>query len=102
MVVANRSDDNVSVYRGNGDGTFATRQNFVVDDAPVALAVGDFDNDGNLDLAVANQSADNASVLIGNGDGTFATRTDFDAGDSPSSLAVGDFNGDGKSRPHRR
>ena len=65
---------------------------------PSAVAVGDFNGDGKLDLAVAIDNYPNpgtVSVLLGNGDGTFLPAQSFPAGSSPRSVAVGDFNGDG-------
>jgi hypothetical protein len=82
-----------------------------VGNAPVAVAVADFNGDGHLDLVVANSKpgvvagkiTGTISILLGVGDGTFGTHTDIDitAGASPpavavpSAVAVGDFNGDG-------
>ena len=40
-------------------------------DTQYAIVAGDFNGDGQLDLAVANFDADDVSVLLGNGDGTF-------------------------------
>ena len=62
---------------------------------PQALATGDFNGDGRLDLVVANSGANTVSILLGNGDGTFAAPVDYPAGLQPVSVAVGDFNGDG-------
>ena len=64
---------------------------------PYSVAVGDFNGDGQPDLAVANYFSDNVSVLLGNGDGTFQAAVNFAAGTSSCSVAVGDFNGDGKA-----
>jgi hypothetical protein len=63
---------------------------------PDAVAVGDFNGDGKLDLAVANEGSNNVSILLGNGDGTFQAAVDYGAGSNPSSVAVGDFRSDGK------
>jgi hypothetical protein len=62
----------------------------------VAVATGDFNNDGHLDLATANAGENTVSVLLGNADGTFQSALTSDAGAYPHSLAVGDFNADGK------
>ena len=99
------SPGTVSVLLGDGAGGFALQSSPSVDYGPVAAAVGDFNGDGNLDLAVVNScgsdfycygySAGTVSILLGNGDGTFAPETEFDVGSQPESIAVGDFNGDG-------
>ena len=61
---------------------------------PGAVAVGDFNEDGKLDLVTANFSS-SLSVLIGRGDGTFRNPVTYSAGTGSLSVAVGDFNGDG-------
>ncbi len=63
---------------------------------PYAVAIGDFNGDGNLDLAVANGTSNNVSVLLGNGDGTFQKAVNYGVGSYPISVLVGDFNGDAK------
>lgn len=37
---------------------------------PLSLAVGDFSEDGKLDLAVASDVSNTVSLLLGNADGT--------------------------------
>jgi VCBS repeat protein len=70
--------------------------------APSAVATGDFNGDGKLDLAVANRGNPSAaddggiSILLGNGDGTFQTARNLSAGKNPTCVAVSDFNGDGR------
>ena len=63
--------------------------------------MGDFNGDGNIDLAVANRlgadgGAGGVGIMLGNGDGTFQPAVNYPAGDEPNYIAVGDFNGDGK------
>jgi hypothetical protein len=69
--------------------------NYTVGTHPVAIAVGDFNSDGKIDLAVANFGSRSVSVLLGKGDGTFQARQDFETGVAPWSLAVTDLDGDG-------
>ena len=63
---------------------------------PQAAAIGDFNGDGNLDIAVANSNTNTISILLGKGDGTFATHVDYVTGTKPLGVVVADFNGDGK------
>jgi hypothetical protein len=88
-------DGPVSVYLGNGDGTFQTQATYVTGSNPASIAVGDFNGDGIADLATANAVDNNVSVLLGNGDGTFKAQVIYPTGNYPLSIAVGSFNGDG-------
>jgi hypothetical protein len=72
------------------------RRDFGVGDHPVAIAAGDLDNDGYLDLVTADQISSNLSILKGFGDGTFRVVRTITAGSLPSGIALVDLNGDGK------
>lgn len=95
LVVANQSDNTISVFLGNGDGTFASPVTYPTGAAPVWIATGDFNGDGKTDLAVANKNANTVSILLGNGDGTFKSKVDYATGGVPVSVVTADFNGDG-------
>jgi hypothetical protein len=87
----------VMVLLGNGNGTFtATASPATTGNNPASIVVGDFNGDGNADLAVANEGSNTITLLLGNGDGTFTAATSLGI-TAPNSLTVGDFNGDGKS-----
>ncbi|HTR45860.1 MAG TPA: FG-GAP-like repeat-containing protein [Verrucomicrobiae bacterium] len=113
LAVTNANDNTVSVFLGNGDGTFARAANspFAVGNSPQYVAIGDFNADGFSDLATANNGAPTAdntgntvSILLnqlnanGQPTGSFAppaTERDFPAGNGPVSIAVADYNIDG-------
>ncbi len=50
---------------------------------PQGIVVGDFNKDGNLDLAVTNSVSDTVSILLGNGDGTFQPQMTYPVGTEP-------------------
>jgi CSLREA domain-containing protein len=63
--------------------------------SPYGPSVGDFNNDGNQDLAIANNSSASVSIRLGDGAGGFTGSTTVSTGNNPFAIAVGDFNGDG-------
>lgn len=95
IVAANGNSDTVSVFLGNGDGTFRPKVDYATSGSPDGILLADLTGDGTLDIVTSNFDGNNVSVLIGNGDGTFQTHQDFAAGAGGSSVVLGDFNGDG-------
>lgn len=98
----------LSIFLGNGDGTFQPRTDITLALHPVAMTVADFNGDGKADLAVATQNSttDDLTMMFGNGNGTFqapvTTVTDTASvftsfwGGGQSSIMSADFNGDGR------
>jgi hypothetical protein len=102
LVTANTGTDDVSVFLGNGNGTFQGGLTISVGDHPMWLAAGHLDKNGTLDLAVVNagplgEQAGKLSVLLGTGNGSFSTGPEFFLNTEPNSVVIGDFNGDGNS-----
>jgi hypothetical protein len=73
-------------------GQFETRATTKLLPGAYCIALGDFNNDGKLDLVVTDD--DGFTVSLGNGDGTFQKQTFYNTQLSYF-LAVGDFNNDG-------
>jgi Flp pilus assembly secretin CpaC len=98
LVVANQTDGSLSIFLGVGDGTFTTPATLIrnVATAPSAVAVGDFNNDGKIDIAVTDSASNTLAILLGNGDGTFKTPVTYATGTDPVALAALDFDGDGQ------
>ena len=58
----------VAVFVGNGDGTFQAADTTVAGNNLRAVATGDFDGDGQADIAVANQFNANVALLLNRGE----------------------------------
>ena len=58
------------ILLGNGDGTFNSPSVIKLPTAPTTVVTGDFNGDGNQDMAVISGKL---NILLGNGDGTFQT-----------------------------
>lgn len=117
LAVANQGDNSISLFRGNGDGTFAefpgspfklTNTAGISETAPVAMVSSNFRNRFNtinngpeIDLAVLNQGSNNVAILLGSVDQnlnvsfTEAPSSPIQVGTSPVAIAVGDLNTDG-------
>jgi len=104
IVVANRGDlpfqadgtltgADVAVLLNMGSGTFVAA-NYPAGASPTAVALGDLNGDGKLDIAAASGSG--ISVLLNSGGGSFALPASYGAGTTPTAIAVGDLNGDGR------
>ena len=100
-VAAVDTGQDAAMLLGNGDGTFQPPLFSAVGQSAndfydsQAIATGDFNGDGRLDLAVANQNTNTVSVLLGDGDGTFQPQVTYAVGQGPDAIVAGDFTGDG-------
>ncbi len=109
-VVNNVRQPSISFLVGNGKGAFSATTPTCLPFTPVAMATGDFDEDGFLDLAITNGADPSNNCAPGSGtvelylSGGFGVplfvpppifSPFFCAGQSPRGIVVEDFNGDG-------
>ena len=96
-LVVGRLTNDVSVLRGDGDGTFTPASGSPIqldaDSVPQSVAIGNLDGGSVPDLAVVNRDDSDVSVLLGNGDGTFGAKTDYPTGTKPQSVVIANLNG---------
>jgi tetratricopeptide (TPR) repeat protein len=117
LAVANQGDNSISLFRGNGDGTFTefpsspfklTNTTTISESAPVAMASANFlnktntvNNGAEVDLAVVNQGSNNVAILLSSVDSNLnvtlaeAPNSPIAVGTTPVAIATGDLNADG-------
>ncbi len=99
LVAVNARSRTISVLFGDGTGAFplVTTIGFT-NEMPIAVAIADFNFDGNPDLAVAIRGKRHAAVVriyLGDGLGTFSPSPNSVTTADPRSMAVADVDADG-------
>ncbi|MBT5409408.1 MAG: hypothetical protein HOK75_03985 [Phycisphaerae bacterium] len=104
VVVSCPESDVICIIRGVGDGTMSLPLLLDVGELPTRVALLDFDNDGDKDIAVIStspQTGNRAIAMYRNdtslngGNFMFANDASFDDGLNPILIAKGDLDGDG-------
>ena len=98
LVTASYWNGAVYLYKGNGDGTFASPVLIGASgNDPYGLVAGDFDEDGKIDLIENVGAGGDAYLYAGNGNGTFGSPTPITTLNTGyyAAFASGDFNNDG-------
>lgn len=96
LIVGNE-DGTLTLFPGNGTGSFSSAQQLPPQGSVVSIAVADFNNDGIPDIAVSDWRGSLVTVLAGTGKGSFEYLRSFPLrmrGTRPH-IAAADFNGDG-------
>ncbi len=84
----------VSIWLGNGDGTFRQSADYRTGKRPLGVFFADFNNDQVIDLLVINGEMDTFTTFLGNGNGTFQKGKESGADAGPNYGLARDFNGD--------
>ena len=100
LVVTNRlnspqTDPGFVVFLNDGNGQFGDAVQYVLPSGAETLTSGDFDTDGDVDIAMSVRFANAVAVGLNNGDGTFADPVLYDVGNRPFSITSADFDNDG-------
>lgn len=99
VLTANREGHSISIFMGNGDGSFTDVNPLNLDKSATSLAVSDFNHDNNPDLVVTSCGAycENNEIILfaGAGDGSFIEVNKQKVSGVPYNIAVADFDLDG-------
>jgi hypothetical protein len=87
----------LSVYSGNGNGTFTLGPSQTTHLSPfsLGLAAADVNGDGTLELLVTSNSTNSVTAFENNDAATFSTISQYGAVAGLTALTAGDFNNDG-------
>ena len=107
LIVPDAENWAVAVLYGKGNGTFQNAVEFLAavpgQTAPVAVAIGDLNRDGSIDIVAASATGccplgGGITVLLNKGSGTFQAPMLYadPAGVDSGELAIADLNADGK------
>jgi hypothetical protein len=98
LAVGNAGTTNVSIFINDGTGGFTQSlppdSPVEVGTTPQTVIVGDWDGDGDLDLAVTT-AGDRVRVLFNDGSGVFSTSSEVSGVVGPRSVIAGDWDRDG-------
>lgn len=97
--ITSESNSIISTSLGGliGTGTFDAKQTYStgVTAGNSEVTEGDFNNDGNLDIATSNWNDDSVTIMLGDGAGGFTSGGSISVGNNPQAISSGDLNNDG-------
>ncbi|CAF1101325.1 unnamed protein product [Rotaria sordida] len=98
IAIANYGTNNIGILFGYSNGSFSSSQIYTTNQNsnPISIAIGDFNNDNNLDIVVANYGIGNVGVFLNYNNGTFTPQITYSIGTNSrlQYVTVGDINND--------
>jgi hypothetical protein len=93
LAIVNQQDNTLSVYLGNGDGTFvaASQSPLQTDKTPSGVAIADLAQSSTGGIAVTNTAVGTVTVFADLGSGLFASAIEPAAGTNPVAILAGNF-----------
>lgn len=88
-------DEGIVVLLNDGFGAFAVSEYVVFGQNQTDLSAGDYDVDGDIDLASIRSNTDSIIVLLNDGSGGFAEENYIETSEVPEMLTQADYDADG-------
>lgn len=95
LVFANPFFSVLTIFYGNGDGTFTPGPQISTSPQPTYVTTGDLNNDGFDDIVVSYAAGDQIKVFINDKTGNFTEFGTYPVGTFPTSVVVGDLTNNG-------
>ena len=96
-LIVGDDDGKLTLFRGDGTGSFVRAGDVAQLDSVSSIAVADFDRDGRKDMAVSDSRGGVVTIFMGAGKGSFRRGWSFRLRmpGTAAQLSAADFNGDG-------
>ncbi len=95
LVTANLGTSTISIFPGNGDGTFQNDTLLEAGQNGAFLGLGDLNEDGKKDFVITHWTENFLSTFLNLGEGKFADRMDVETGLGSYGVTLADLNADG-------
>jgi hypothetical protein len=95
LVAGKQSQQSVTVWSGNGNGTFSGGSASSIGGAVWMLVLGDVDGDGHEDVSAANSGSNVGAIVTGDGAGGLSAPVTYPTDPFAIATDLGDLDGDG-------